>query len=136
MKVLFILLIIIVSCTSNKTIIYHYDNSRYDDAEIDDTKLHYFFNKNNKSIKHFSLNSVILINEVNKISVKVDSLKNKDEFDFGHYYYAFVTKKDTLYSDYDLNYWRDKDKGASYKLNDKAKEEIKKTLANAKSSSR
>ena len=35
---------------------------------------------------------------------------------------------------YDLNYWRDKNNGAIYKLDKKAKEEIKETLKNMKSS--
>lgn len=115
----------ILSCSSTQIIMYHYDNSRYDDAEIDDTKLHVFFNKKNTSIKSFSLISRNLSKELNKINIKIDSLKDKDEFDFGHYYYTFISKKDTLYSDYDLNYWRDKDKGVVYKLNSKVKEEIK-----------
>ncbi|MCY1660976.1 MULTISPECIES: hypothetical protein [unclassified Chryseobacterium] len=118
----------ITSCSSSKIIMYHYDNSRYDDAEIDDTKLHYFFNKKNTSIKSFSLVSNNLSRELNKIDIKIGSLKDKDEFDFGHYYYTFISKKDTLYSDYDLNYWRNKDKGVVYKLNSKVKEEIKALL--------
>lgn len=115
----------ITSCSSSKIIMYYYDNSRFDDAEIDDTKLHYFFNKKNTSIKSLSVTSSHLSRELNKINIKIDSLKDKDEFDFGHYHYTFISKKDTLYSDYDLNYWRNKDRGTGYKLNSKVKEEIR-----------
>jgi hypothetical protein len=31
------------SCISKKIIVYHYDNSRYDGAEIDGSRLKYFF---------------------------------------------------------------------------------------------
>jgi len=122
----------IVSCASPRIIMYHYDSSRYDDAEIDDTKFHYFFNKKNTSIKSFPLISSNLSRELNKINIKISLLKNKDEFDFGHYYYTFISKKDTLYSDYDLNYWRDKNNGVVYKLNSKAKEEIKNVIDKSK----
>lgn len=70
--------------------------------------------------------------ELKKINKKIDSLKNQDDFDFGHYYYTFILKKDTLFADYDLNYWRDANNGIAYKLGEKSTGEIKNKLSGLK----
>jgi hypothetical protein len=74
-----------------------------------------------------------LNSELIKIKAKTDSLKNK-KGDRGYYYYVFILKKDTLYSDYNLDYWSNKNNGTAYKLNKNVKKEIKKSLADAEAS--
>lgn len=123
---------IVLSCMSKEITMYHYDNSKYDGGEIDAGSLNFFFNNKNQDTKIFLIKSSCLKSELEKISKKIDSIKNQDDFDFGHYYNAFILKKDTLYSDYDLNYWRDSNKGIAYKLEEKSKDEIKKNLSGLK----
>lgn len=123
----------IFSCISKKITIYHYDNSKYDGAEIDGSRLKYFFSKENNDIKIFDIRSSNLDSELMKIITKTDSVKNR-KGDRGYYYYVFISKKDTLYSDYNLEYWSNKNNGIAYKLDKNVKEEIKKSLADSKTS--
>lgn len=123
---------IICSCVSKKIAIYNYDNSKYDGAEIYCNGYKAFFNKQDHDIILFSIEEEELHKEFLNIKRKIKALKNKPQNCHGYLYYAFISKNDTLYSDYDLNYWRDKNNGVAYKLDKKAKEEIKKKLTDIK----
>lgn len=132
-KVSFLIIyIIFISCSSQRITMYHYDNSRYDGYEIMCNGMKAFFNKDDPAIHISKISSVILKNEMKQISEKLkfskDDMKNCD----GYLYYAFISKKDTLYSDYNLDYWRNKNNGSAYKLNEKVKEEINEALKNVK----
>ena len=130
-KILIIIFFTILSCAPQEVLIYHYDNSRYDGAEIDGSRLSYFFSKENTDIIKFYVKSSVLKSELTNIKEKIKPIKNISSSD-GYYYYTFIYKQDTLYSDYNLNYWRNKNNGSAYKLNEKVKEEINEALKNVK----
>ncbi|WP_312902306.1 hypothetical protein [Chryseobacterium taichungense] len=65
-----------------------------------------------------------LENEILIIKEKIISTNNIIVPDDGNYTFAFISKKDTLFADNRLEFWRYKDKGISYKLNDSSKKVI------------
>ncbi len=58
-----------------------------------------------------------LENEISVVKEKIISTNNIIVPDDGNYTFAFISKKDTLFADNRLEFWRYKDKGISYKLN-------------------
>jgi len=62
-----------------------------------------------------------LKNEISIIKGKIISKNSIIVPDDGNYTFAFISKKDTLFADDRLEFWRYKDKGISYKLNDSSK---------------
>ena len=129
-----IICMICLSCTSQKITVYHYDNSKYDGYEIMCDGMKAFFNKNDPDIRIYHEYSSMLNNEMKQVKEKITFSKTEDRDCDGYLYYAFVSKKDTLYSDYGLRYWRYKNKGVVYQLNEAVKNEIKHIIGKPTSS--
>lgn len=120
---LLVLVTIVISCRNQKiTLIYSnntVDNSKYVIA----SDLKYFFS-DNRDIKR-----VYLRNE--KLSLKTEEIKQKiiakNQIitpDDSYYVFALILKKDTLFADDRLEFWRYRDRGIYFKLEDKIKKEI------------
>lgn len=108
----------ILSCSQKIVSVYYYDNTKMDGGEISSSYLRGFFVQD-KNIHTYSLRSNTLNNELQGIRDRIIGTKPTDGFDDGYYGYAFITaKKDTLFADYNLSYWRYKGKGVFYENED------------------
>jgi hypothetical protein len=102
-----------LSCSQKMTAVYYYDNTKVDDGEITSAYLRGFFVQD-KNIHTYSVHSNVLNNKLQEIKDSIIRAKPID-FDDGYYGYAFVTTaNDTLFADYNLTYWRYKEKGVFY----------------------
>lgn len=127
MKRIFLLLTIpiILSCNNQKVIIYTQDNTKNDDGEIFGSNLKAFFNDNSSNININSIRSNELSKKLLSIKEKIQIVNNNIEPDDSYYEYVFINKKDTLYADYRLEFWKYGNKGILYKLDDNTKKQIK-----------
>ncbi|SIT25982.1 hypothetical protein SAMN05421786_1173 [Chryseobacterium ureilyticum] len=126
MNRIFLLLVtmIVLSCTSKEVLIYKHDNTKNDDGEIFGSNLKPFFNKN-PNIYTVSINSKKISKKLLLIKEEIETVNNNVNPDDRYYEYAFiVNKKDTLYTDYRLEFWRYGNNEISYKLDDVTKETI------------
>lgn len=114
----------LLSCSQKITSVYYYDNTKVDDGEITSAYLRGFFVQD-KNIHTYTVRSNVLNDELQGIRDSI--IKTKPiGYDDGYYGYAFVTTaNDTLFADYNLTYWRYKEKGIFYK-NDELKTIINK----------
>lgn len=126
MKRIFLLLVIqtILSCNNQKVVIYNHDNTQNDDGEIFGSNLRPFFAHDSPNINMTTIKSNGFSKKLLSIKEKIQIKNNIVEPDDSYYEYAFVNKRDTLYSDYRLEFWRYGNKGISYKLDDATKKEI------------
>ena len=116
-----------ISCNPQVTKLYYYDNSKLDDGEIGATYLKGFFVQD-KNVHTYAVRSHVLIQELQKIKDSIKKIIPVDEPDDGYYGYAFVTPySDTIFSDYNLTYWRYRQARGSYK-NDTLKSIIKEAI--------
>ena len=96
----------LLSCGHNKIVVYFNDNTKVDDGEIFGEQLSTFFTPD-KHIYVRKIQSNQLQKELNKISDSLSLVEQDQELDDGYYGYAFITStNDTLYADYNLNYWK------------------------------
>lgn len=114
----------LLSCNQKITSVYYYDNTKVDDGEITSTYLRGFFVED-KKVHISTVRSNVLNKELQGIRDSIIRRTPIDNFDDGYYGYAFVTGEDTLYADYNLTYWRYKEKGVFYE-NEKLKSIINK----------
>lgn len=113
------------SCSSNKISINIYDRPEIEERGVLGSNLKNFFKNYPERIETFIVKS-------NKIQKEFLSIKNKieinnnilDPFDDGSYKYCFINKKDTLFADDRLEFWKFKSKGVAHTLNDKMKRKI------------
>jgi hypothetical protein len=104
----------LLSCSQKLTSVYHYDNTKVDDGEITSTYLRGFFVQD-KKVHLYTVRSNVLNQELQGIKDSITRRKPIYDFDDSYYGYAFVTAaNDTLYADYNLAYWRYKEKGVFY----------------------
>jgi len=116
-----------ISCNPQVTKLYYYDNSKLDDGEIGATYLKGFFVPD-KNVHTYAIRSPVLIQELKKIIDSIKKIIPADDFDEGFYGYAFITPySDTIFSDYNLSYWRYNRARGSYK-NDTLKSIIKEAI--------
>ncbi|WP_300686454.1 hypothetical protein [Chryseobacterium sp.] len=126
MNRIFLLLVtmIVLSCTSKEVLIYKHDNTKNDDGEIFGSNLKSFFNKN-PNIYTVSINSKEISKKLLLIKEEIETVNNNVNPDDSYYEYAFIiNKKDTLYTDYRLEFWRYGNNWISYKLDDVTKKTI------------
>lgn len=126
MKQIFLLSVIstILSCNNQKVVIYNHDNTQNDDGEIFGSNLKPFFIHNSPNINVTTIKSIGFSKKLLSIKERIQIKNNIIEPDDSYYEYAFINKKDTLYADYRLEFWRYGNKGISYRLDDTTKEEI------------
>lgn len=117
------LLIIAISCGNQGTNLFYYKGTANNGKYILGSDLKYFFLENN-DIKRTLIESKKLTMEMSKIKTEIIIKNNIVVPDDSYYVFAFTTKKDTLFSDNRLEFWRYKDKGISHKLNDSLKRKI------------
>jgi hypothetical protein len=121
---------LIYSCRSNKVSINIYDRPEIEEREVLGSNLKNFFKNHPQRIETFSVKS-------NKIQQEFLLIKNKiqinnnilDPFDDGSYKYCFINKKDTLFADSRLGFWKFKSKGIAYTLNGKIKNTLFEIIA-------
>jgi hypothetical protein len=120
MKIIFLLILLfIISCNNRATKLHYYDGNINNGKYILASDLKSFFLNND--IKKIPIKNKRVNKEISEIKQKI-ILKNQIIIpDDSYYVFAFVTEKDTLYADSRLEFWRYKDKGISYKLNDSLK---------------
>jgi hypothetical protein len=115
--------IIAISCNPQVTKLYYYDNTKLDDGEITATYLKGFFVQD-KNVHEYAVRSHVLVQELKKIIDSITKIIPTDEFDDGYYGYAFIIpNSDTIFSDYNLSYWRHHQARGSYK-NDTLKQNL------------
>jgi len=121
--VLALLVTIITSCNNQKIVLIYSKNTVNNSKYVIASDLKYFFSDNN------DIKRVYLRNE--KLSLKLEDIKQKIVTehqiiipDDSYYVFAFITKKDTLFADDRLDFWRFKDKGVYFKLDDFEKKRI------------
>jgi len=129
MALMMVFLMSLNSCSNKLTLVYYNDSRKVDDGEIYGEALHVFFIPD-KNIQLYKIKR----REINAVLFRIkDSLKNRpptNEPDDGYYQYAFVTyKKDTLFADYRLNYWKYRNRISIY-INEEFISAIQKVLNN------
>ena len=126
MKRIFLLLVVftILSCNNQKVVMYNHDNTQNDDGEIFGSNLRPFFAHNSSNINVTTIKFNGFSKKLLSIKEKIQIKNNIIEPDDSYYEYAFINKKDTLYADYRLEFWRFRNKGISYKLDDITKKKI------------
>ena len=123
-SIIFALLVtIITSCSNQKIVLIYSKNTVNNSKYVIASDLKYFFSDNN-DIKRVYLRN-------NKLSLKLEDIKQKIVAkhqiiipDDSYYVFAFITKKDTLFADDRLDFWRFGDKGVYFKLDDLEKKKI------------
>lgn len=120
-----IISVLFFSCSSKHQVtIYHYKNSTEPNAQILASDLKTFF-KNEKNVYVLLIKDMKLEKELSEIKEKIQLVNNNIEPDDSYYERAFVSKSDTIYADYRLEFWRYKNLGTIYKLNNTIKAKIK-----------
>jgi len=102
---------------------YHYKNSTEANSQVLASDLKSFF-KNGDDVNLVLINDKKLEKELTKIKEKIQLVNNNIEPDDSYYERAFVFKSDTIYADYRLEFWRYKNLGTTYKLNNTIKAKI------------
>lgn len=123
-SIIFALLVtIITSCSNQKIVLIYSKNTVNNSKYVIASDLKYFFSENN------DIKRVYLRDE--KLSLKLEDIKQKIVAkhqiiipDDSYYVFAFITKKDTLFADDRLDFWRFRDKGVYFKLDDLEKKKI------------
>ncbi|MCS3532954.1 hypothetical protein M2373_004379 [Chryseobacterium sp. JUb7] len=118
----------LASCSGRTIKIYHNDTSKVDDGGICGGCLKAFFNKNNLYIKNVNVKSLTLKNQILLIQKKIILTQSNIEPDDSYYEYVLIHKKDTLFSDSRLEFWRYKNFGVYYKPDNKIKKVIQKNF--------
>ncbi|UPT71078.1 MAG: hypothetical protein M0D53_01280 [Flavobacterium sp. JAD_PAG50586_2] len=107
----------LVCCKStNRISIYNYD-AKTNEHLITPNNLSLFFEKDNKDVIIFDVNDKVILNEFDNIkeSIHLKGISNETINKLGIFYFAFVNEADTIYADYELHYWRYKNKSGFYK---------------------
>lgn len=119
-KCFLLILLIATSCTSQKVVMYYYNGLDLNSNSTWGSSLQIFFLENRDMMKEV-ITDKNLKNEISIIKEKITSKNRIIVPDDGNYTFAFINKKDTLFADDRLEFWRYKDKGVAYKLNDTSK---------------
>ncbi|BFO68706.1 hypothetical protein NK356_08530 [Chryseobacterium sp. S0630] len=121
--ILALLVTIITSCNNQKIVLIYSKNTVNNSKYVIASDLKYFFSDSN------DIKRVYLRNE--KLSLKLEDIKQKIVTkhqiiipDDSYYVFAFITKKDTLFADDRLEFWRSGNKGVYFKLVDSEKNKI------------
>lgn len=122
-KCFLLIFLIATSCTNQKVVMYYYNGLDLNSNSTWGSSLQIFFLENHDMMK-VVIRDKNLKNEISIIKEKITSKNRIIVPDDGNYTFAFVNKKDTLFADDRLEFWRYKDKGISYKLNDSSKKVI------------
>lgn len=120
---LLVLLIVATSCSNQRIALFYYNGTANNGKYVLGSDLKYFFLKDNDITKTL-IESKRISKEFSKIKEEIIAKNNIVIPDDSYYVFAFLTKKDTLFADNRLEFWRYKDKGISYKLNDSSKKVI------------
>lgn len=99
---------------------YYYNGLDLNSNSTWGSSLQIFFLENRDMMKEV-ITDKNLKNEISIIKEKITSKNRIIVPDDGNYTFAFINKKDTLFADDRLEFWRYKDKGVAYKLNDTSK---------------
>ncbi|KFF08934.1 hypothetical protein IW15_22640 [Chryseobacterium soli] len=119
-KYFLLILLIATSCTSQKVVLYYYNGLDLNSNNTLGSSLQIFFLEN-RDIMKVVIRDKNLKNEISIIKEKITSKNRIIVPDDGNYTFAFINKKDTLFADDRLEFWRYKDKGIFYKLNNSSK---------------
>jgi len=122
-KYLLLILLIIVSCTNQNVVLYYYNGLEISKNNTWGSSLQIFFMEDYDMIR-VPIRKGELKDEISLIKTKIISKGKIIVPDDSNYTFAFISKKDTLFADDRLEFWRYKDKGISYKLNDASKNTI------------
>jgi len=117
------LLIVATSCNNQGIALFYYNGTANNGKYVLGSDVKYFFLKDNDITKTL-IESKRISKEFSKIKEEIIAKNNIVIPDDSYYVFAFLTKKDTLFADNRLEFWRNKDKGISYKLNDSSKKII------------
>ena len=115
-----LILLIVTSCANQKVVMYYYNGLNINNNSTWGSSLQIFFMEN-RDMMRMPIRDKNLKNEISIIKGKIISKNSIIVPDDGNYTFAFISKKDTLFADDRLEFWRYKDKGISYKLNDSSK---------------
>ncbi|WES98724.1 hypothetical protein P2W68_03725 [Chryseobacterium arthrosphaerae] len=115
-----LILLIVTSCANQKVVMYYYNGLNINNNSTWGSSLQIFFMEN-RDMMRMPIRDKNLKNEISIIKGKIISKNSIIVPDDGNYTFAFISKKDTLFADDQLEFWRYKDKGISYKLNDSSK---------------
>lgn len=126
----FITCMAIFSCNRYTTVAYYNDNTQVDDGEIFGDHLASFFKPDNY-IYIKRVDSKTLHIELGKIADSLRVVLQDEELDDSYYGYAFITsKKDTLFSDYSLSYWKNSNNRRKALRSEKLKEIVRPVFVN------
>ncbi|QQV02979.1 MULTISPECIES: hypothetical protein [Chryseobacterium] len=123
MKIKYLLLISLIvatSCSNQRTTLFYYNGTTNNGKCVLGSDLKYFFLEDN-DIARTLIENKRFNDEISKIKEEIITKNNIVIPDDSYYVFAFITKKDTLFADNRLEFWRYKDKGISYKLDDSSK---------------
>lgn len=125
MKIKYLLLIFVmtISCNNKTVALYYYNGLEMNKNNTWGSSLQIFFEKNDGMTKVFIKDNEIS-QEITEIKVKIMSENKIIVPDDGNYMFAFVNKKDTLFADDRLEFWRSGNKGLYKKLDNHIKDKI------------
>ena len=111
------LVLVFGGCKSNNALSVYEYNPKTNENPITPNNLSLFFEKSREDIVFFNIDDKNAIGEFDRIQNHLKEKVNKNEAinKLGIFYFAFVRKKDTIYADYELQYWRNKNKSSFYK---------------------
>ncbi len=107
---LLMLLIVATSCSNQGTTLFYYNGTTNNGKYVLGSDLKFFFLENN-NIARTLIESKRINEEISKIKKEIYTKNNIIIPDDSYYVFAFITKKDTLFADNRLEFWRYKDKG-------------------------
>lgn len=118
-----LMLLITVSCDNQKVMLFYYNGLDLNKNSTWGSSLQIFFEKDN-DIKVIPIKDEVLKSDLLIIKKKIISTNNIIIPDDGNYMFAFISKKDTLFADNRLEFWRYRNRGVWFNLNDATKKTI------------
>lgn len=118
-----LMLFVTISCSNQNVKLFYYNGLDYNQNDTLGSSLHIFFEKDN------DMNSVLIQNKELKnnlliIKEKIVSTHHIIVPDDGNYTFAFISKKDTLFADNRLEFWRYGNLGVYFKIKDDVKKSV------------
>ncbi|MGR3857758.1 hypothetical protein [Chryseobacterium indologenes] len=112
-----------ISCSNQNVMLFYYNGLNYNQNYTWGASLQIFFEKDN-DMNTVLIQSKELKNNLLIIKEKIISTNNVIVPDDGNYTFAFVSKKDTLFADDRLEFWRYGSRGIYFKIKDNVKKSV------------
>lgn len=114
---------IVVSCCSQKVSLLYYNGLNSHNNWVLASSTQVFF-ESDEEMAMVKIKNSTLRKELFDVKDKIVAKNQILDFDDSNYTFAFINKKDTLFADYRLGFWKYKDKGLAIKLSEISRNKI------------